>query len=131
MKVVLGFNIGFSLLQYIALLGLICSFGIAFAMFLNSIVKVSDTANMMGSSIVVLTTTLAGSFYSFENGNKILEKAIWILPQKDFLSFVQGLESGKAVTAMFPQMSYVIIISLLFFTFSIIKIKKDYVLRKD
>lgn len=131
MKDIFGYNIGFSLLEYAGLLGLIVSFGIAFAMLINSIVKVSDTANMMGSSIVVLTTILSGSFYSFENGNKILEKAIWIFPQKDFLSFAQGLENGKAISAILPQLVYVIIISLVFFIFSIIKIKKDYVLRKD
>mgnify|MGYP001398934114 CR=1 FL=1 len=131
MKDIFGYNIGFSLVEYAGLLGIIVSFGIAFAMFINSIVKVSDIANMMGSSIVVLTTILAGSFYSFENGNKILEKAIWILPQKDFLSFVQGLENGKNIITIIPQLSYVIVISLVFFIFSIIKIKKDYVLRKD
>lgn len=131
MKEIFGYNIGFSLLEYAGLLGIIVSFGIAFAMFINVIVKVSDTANMMGSSIVVLTTILAGSFYSFENGNKILEKVIWILPQKDFLSFVQGLENGKNIASILPQLLYVIIISLVFFIFSIIKMKKDYVLRED
>ncbi len=130
MKGILGFNIGFSLLQYIALLGLICSFGIAFGMFLNALFKVSDTANMMGSSIIVLTTILAGSFYSFEKGNRIFEKATWILPQKDYMSFVQGLENGKAVSGMLPQLTYVIVITLVFFIFSIIKIKKDYVLKR-
>lgn len=131
MKDILGFNIGFSLLQYVGLLGLSCSLGIAFAMFINSLVKVADTANMMGSSIVMLTTILAGSFYSFENGNKVLEKIIWVLPQKDFLSFVQGLESGKAISLILPQLLYVIIITIVLFAFSIIKIKKDYVFRKD
>jgi ABC-2 type transport system permease protein len=131
MKGVFGLNIGFNLLQYMALLGLICDLGISFAMFINALVKVSDTANMMGSSIVVLTTILSGSFYSFEKGNKILEKVLWVLPQKDFLSFVQGLESGKAVSEMILQLSYVIIVTLVFFIFSIIKIKKDYVRRYD
>lgn len=131
MKGIFGFDIGFSLLQYGALLGLLCTFGTAFAMFINSLVKVSDTANMMGSSIILLTTILSGSFYSFEKGNEVLEKVIWLLPQKAYLSLVQGLESGKAVSIMLPQIIYVMIISFLFFTFSIIKIKKDYVLRKD
>lgn len=131
LKGIFGCNIGFSLLQYASLLGVMVSSGIAFAMFINSLVKVADTANMMCASVVVLTTILAGSFYSFENGNKILEKGIWILPQKDFLSFVQGMESGKAISAILPQLLYVIVISLVFFFFSIIKIKKDYVLRKD
>ena len=125
------FPIGFSLWQYALLLALLCMLGIAFSMFLISLLKVSDSANMIGSSIVVLTTILSGSFYSFEKGNKMLEKIIWALPQKDYLSFVQGLESGKAVSAMIPQLSYCLVILLAFFTFSVIKIKSDYVLRKD
>lgn len=126
-----GFGIGFRLWQYALLLALLCMIGIAFSMFLISLVKVSDTANMIGSSIVILTTILSGSFYSFEKGNKILEKIIWVLPQKDYLSFVQGWESGKAVSDMLPQLSYCLVILLVFFTFSVIKIKSDYVLRKD
>ncbi|MBC8060800.1 MAG: ABC transporter permease [Clostridiaceae bacterium] len=127
----LGFNIGFSLLQYIVLLGLICSFGIAFSMFINSLVKVADTANMMGSSIVILTTILSGSFYSFEKGNEILDKAIWIIPQQDFLQLVQGLESGKSVSAMLFQLSYIIIISFVLLIFSVVKIRKDYLFRRN
>lgn len=131
MKGIFGYNVGFSLLQYVILLGLLCSFGTAFAMFLNSIVKSADAANMTGSASVVLTTILSGSFYSFEKGNEILEKAIGILPQKAYLSFVMGLENGKAVIEMLPQIVYIVVISLVFFTFSILKIKKDYVLKVD
>lgn len=120
MNGIFGLNIGFSLWQYVVLLGLLCSFGTAFAMFINSVVKGSDTANMVGSSIIVLTTILSGSFYSIEKGNEVLEKAIWILPQKAFLSFVQGLEGGRAVSAMLPQLSYVIMV----FTLSYSKTKK-------
>lgn len=131
MKYIFGFNLGFSLLQYVPLLSLICSFGVAFAMLINACIKVSDTANMLGASIIVLTTVLSGSFYSFDKGNKILEKALWVFPQKNILSFVQGLENGKRVSSMFFQLLYVILISLVFFIFSIIKIRKDYVFRKD
>jgi len=66
MKGIFELNIGFSLLQYAVLLGLLCSFSTVFAMFINEMVKLLDTANMMGSAIVLLTTILSGSFYSFE-----------------------------------------------------------------
>lgn len=131
LKNFIGLNIGFSLLQYTALLAILCSFGTAFVMFINSLVKVADTASMMASSLAMLTTILSGSFYSFEKGNEVLGKIIWLLPQKSFLSFVEGLERGKMISQMLPQFLYVITIALLFFTFSIIKIKKDYVLRRD
>lgn len=130
MKGIFGFNIGFNLPQYAALLVIICSLGTAFAMFINCLIKVSDTANMIGSSIAVLTTILSGSFYSFARGNDVLEKIISLLPQKAYLGFAQGLETGKAVLDMLPEMIYVIVITLLLFTFAVIKIKKDYVLRR-
>ncbi len=126
-----SFSIGFNLWQYALLLALLCMMGLSFSLFLISLVKVSDTANMIGSSIVILTTILSGSFYSFEKGNKIFEKMVWVLPQKDYLSFVQGLESGKVVSAMLPQLCYCITVFLFFFAFAVIKIKNDYVLRKD
>lgn len=131
MKCIFRFNIGFSLVQYGSFLAIICSLGITFSMFINSLVKISDTANMVGGSIVIITTILGGSFYSFEKGNEILEKVIWIIPQKDFLSFVQGLEGGKTVLEVLPQVIYVLVISLAFFVFSVIKMKKDYVLKRD
>lgn len=127
LKVIFGFNIGFSLLQYLILLTIICAFSTAFSMFVNSLTEISDTANMAGSAIVTLTTILAGSFYSFDKANKIFDKAIWMLPQKDFISFVQGLENGKSVYSMLPQISYVIVLTLVFMVFSIIKNKRDYI----
>ena len=131
MKGILGFNIGFSLIQYAVILSIVISLGVSFAMFLNSLIKVSDKTNMMGSAIVILTTILAGSFYSFEKGNKILESALWILPQKSILSFVQGLEGEKEVYSMIPELFYVIIISIGFYIIATLKIKKDYIVRKD
>ncbi|MNI61507.1 hypothetical protein D3C73_1167830 [compost metagenome] len=86
---------------------------------------------MIGSASVLLTTILSGSFYSFENGNEILQKILLIFPQKEFLNFVKALEDGKDILNSLPQILYVIIISLAFFLISIIKIKKDYVLRSE
>ncbi|WP_051623434.1 ABC transporter permease [Clostridium hydrogeniformans] len=131
MKGILGFNIGFSLIQYAVILSIVISLGVSFAMFLNSLIKVSDKTNMMGSAIVILTTILAGSFYSFEKRNKILESALWILPQKSILSFVQGLEGKREVYSMIPELFYVIIISIGFYIIATLKIKKDYIVRKD
>lgn len=127
----IGFTIGFSLWQYAFFLALLCMLGIAFSMFLLSLINISDTANMIGSSIIILTTILSGSFYAFEQGHRLFEKLIWILPQKNYLSVVQGLESDKAITTLLPQLSYYLFVLLFLFTFSVIKIKNDYVLRKD
>ena len=109
----------------------ICSLGVAFAMFINSLVRGADTANMIGSSTVILTTILSGSFFSFEKGNELLEKIIWFLPQRAFLSWVQGVEEGADFFSILPQLSYVFVLTGLLFIFSILKIKKHYVIRES
>lgn len=127
MKECIGFSIGFSLFQYMILLAVSCALSTAVSMFINSLVKSSDTANMIGSAIVTLTTILAGSFYSFDKSSTILDKAIWILPQKDFMSFTQGLENGKSISSILPQIVYVVLVTVVFLILSIIKNKKDYI----
>lgn len=122
----LGIEIGFTLFQYLLLLFIACMLSTGFSMFLNSLVKTSDDANMIGSAITILSTILSGSFYSFDKANKFLDALLWLLPQKDFLSFVQGLENGKDILSILPQIIYVLIIVLLFLMFSIIKNRHDY-----
>lgn len=124
-------NIGFSLTQYLGLLILLGTLGTSFSLFINAFIKGADNANMIGSASVLLTTILSGSFYSFENGNKILQKILLIFPQKEFLNFVKALEESKDILNSLPQILYVITISLAFFFISIIKMKKDYVLRSE
>lgn len=124
-------NIGFSLTQYLGILMLLGALGTSFSLFINTFIKGADNANMIGSASILLTTILCGSFYSFENGNKVLQKILLIFPQKEFLNFVKALEEGKDILNSLPQILYVIIISLAFFFISIIKMKKDYVLRSE
>jgi ABC-2 type transport system permease protein len=124
-------NIGFSLTQYLGILMILGALGTSFSLFINAFIKGADNANMIGSASVLLTTILSGSFYSFENGNKVLQKILLIFPQKEFLNFVKALEEGKDILNSLPQILYVITISLAFFFISIIKMKKDYVLRSE
>ncbi|MBC3796815.1 ABC transporter permease [Acetobacterium tundrae] len=126
-KFVMAADIGFSLPEYILLLGIISAFATAFSLFLNALASKSETANMMGSAIVILTTMLSGSFYSFEKGNALLENIISVLPQKAYLTFVGGLESGLAIQDILPSLFYLTSLGLIFFIVAIVKTKKDYV----
>lgn len=125
--IVAPFNLSFSFLQYAALLALICVFATAFALFINSLTAKSDNANMAASSIVVMTSVLAGSFYSFEKGNAILEKVIQVLPQKAYLNIVHQIESGASFSFYRNSFIYLVILVILFFSFAVIKTRKDYV----
>lgn len=121
------FDLGFTILQYAALLALICAFATAFALFLNSLTAKSDNANMTASAIIVMSTVLAGSFYSFEKGNTILENLIRFLPQKAYLNIVQQVEKGFLFSSYRSSLSYLGILLILFFILAAIKTKKDYV----
>ncbi len=126
-RYIFGADIGFSLLQYAGLTALLGAFTTAFSLFLNSLVNKPDTANMIGSCIVTLTSILAGSFYSFEKGNRTLELMIQVLPQKAFLTLADGLEQGAALSTLLPPLCYVGVLTLVLFGFAIAKTRRDYV----
>lgn len=128
-KFIFGRNLGFSYLQYTLLIALICAFATAFTLFLHSFFDKSDTANMAGSVIIILTSVLAGSFYSFDKGNKMLEQIIRFLPQKSYLTLVDKIERGMHWGEIYIQLLYILVLTLVFFGFAIIITRNNYVKR--
>lgn len=122
-----GVNIGLGLLQYAGLIGILSILSTAFSLFLNSLFYVADTANMVGSSVITLTSILAGSFYSFSKEDSLFSRILHILPQKDFINFVNALEKGTLSGKTELQFLYVILLSITFFVFASFKTRKDYV----
>lgn len=121
-----GWNIGFSLLQYAGLMAVLAFLGISFALLLNTLMKKPDNANMLGNSITVLTSVLAGSFYSFSKDNPVLDHLIKVIPQKDLMDFAQHLQNGTAAAHTGPLL-YVVGFSLMLFVFSCIVLRRMYV----
>jgi len=126
---ILGFQIGFSIPVFAVLIGILSFLSFAFALCINSFFKVSDTANMLGTSLIVLTSILAGSFGSIGQKQSILYKILHVLPQKDFINFVSALENHTVTRTSYIELIYVIIISIVFMCIGIIKTKRDYVYR--
>lgn len=126
-KFIFQMDIGFSLFEYSYLLGCICLFATAFSLLMTSLFRDSDRSNMLGSTIVVITTVLSGSFFSLEGGNKWVERLIQVLPQKRYLEAVTNLESGASTSTMMTNLSYLLIVTLILFLFALIKTRKDYV----
>lgn len=127
---VLGISVGFSLFSYAILIGLLAILSTGFGLFINSLFNNSDTPNMLGSSIVILTSILAGSFNSFTKEDTMLNRLLHILPQKDYINFVNAFEKGTVASKYELQLLYVIMISIVMFSFAIIKTKRDYVYSK-
>ena len=121
-----GVGIGLGLPAYLLVLSLLCALSTAFALFLFAFFSKSDSANMANSAIVVLSSILAGSFYSFDKGNRVLEAAIKVLPQKSFLTMSEMLEQGKGVSHWFGHGLYVAALAAFFFAAAVVKTRKDY-----
>lgn len=126
----LGVPIGFTMLQYVMLLGILSLLSAAFALCLNSFFCVVDTANMLGSSIIVLTSILAGSFYSITKEHTMFNRLLHILPQKDFINFTDALEKGSITAGIRYQLLYVLLLSILMLSVAVVKTKRDYVYQK-
>ncbi|MGG0824643.1 ABC transporter permease [Paenibacillus turicensis] len=125
----IGYDIGFSLLQYAGFILIIGLLGISLMLVLFTLFHKPDNATMLANSIMILTTILAGSFYSFDQHNKGIEWVVSILPQKHLLSFAGYVEHGTAL-AHIGSLIYVIILVgglLLFATWCL---KQRYVKQK-
>ena len=120
-------DIGFGLLDYLLLSSLICALAAALALFLVAFFKEGDSANMVGSAIVVLTSILAGCFYAFDKGNRILEIIITALPQKALLSMSNALEQGGDLSRWLPYGLYVIALVAALLIVAVLKTRRDFV----
>ena len=121
-----GYNLGFTLVQYALLMLILASLGVSFGLFLNTLFHKPDNANMLGNSVTVLTSILAGSFYSFSRNNEFLDKITKLIPQKDFMDFAQYLQNGEAAGHFWPII-YVVGFTLTLLVFSCLTLRRMYV----
>lgn len=123
---VLGWNIGFSLLEYLVLMLTIGLASTSFAFLLNTLIHKPDNANMLGNSIIVLTSVLSGSFYSLAKNNTVFDNVIKVLPQKQLMNFAQAIQDNN-VASNIGSLLYILIISFIMFIISNIILKSIYV----
>lgn len=126
-KYICRIPVGFSFLEYLFLLSVICVLATAFALFIQALIKNGDSANMIGSVVAVLTSILAGSFYSFEENNRALAVIVNVLPQKIFLTFADLLEKNSNIGVLLPHIILLVLISLFFFLTALFITNKTYV----
>lgn len=124
----LGWNIGFTILQYAGLMAVLGFLGISFALLLNTLIGKPDNANMLGNSVTVLTSVLAGSFYSFSKNNTALDQVIRLLPQKAVINFAQALQNGAGWENA-GSILYAVGFSLTLFVVSCAVLRRMYVKR--
>lgn len=122
----LGWNVGFSLPQYAGLIFVLGFLGISFALLLNTLIKKPDNASMLGSAVTVLTSVLAGGFYSFSRSNALIDPIVRLLPQKELINFAQYLQNGTAAQHVLSLL-YVVAFSLALFAASCAVLYRMYV----
>jgi len=74
-----------------------------------------------------LTSILAGCFYAFDKGNRILEIIITALPQKALLSMSNALEQGGDLSRWLPYGLYVIALVAALLIVAVLKTRRDFV----
>lgn len=118
-------NIGFSYLQFAGLLALLMLLGTAFALFITSLIEDVDNAAMLGNAIILITSILSGTFYSFTDDNKILNTIVSAIPFKPYLTLVQGIEKGKSLTNYCGELIYVLAVILVLFSLGTLITKRN------
>lgn len=96
-------ELGASLLTYSGLIALICALGVSFGTLMMSAFKTSDTANMIGSATLVLSTVVSGSFGIIGKEHQWFTSFSQLFPQKSLLSLAT-ISEGR----IFLQTGYLI-----------------------
>ncbi|EKQ56764.1 MULTISPECIES: ABC transporter permease [unclassified Clostridium] len=81
----------------------------AFGLFMSSVTKEMESASMLGTMINIITTLLAGSFFTVSSNN-LINTIGNIMPQKHILSFTISLENGIGIN--YVDIISVIVVSL-------------------
>jgi len=84
----------------------------AFGLLISSVLKGEENISMLGGMINVITTLLAGSFFTISNNN-LINTLGSIMPQKHILDFTIALENGKGL-------SYIDILNVILISFIMI-----------
>lgn len=111
---ILKVNIGFSIIEYSYMLALISFLAASFSIFMNALIKKYDNCSSLSCSIIVFTSILSGSFYTMKNHNKIIDKLVELLPEKQYMIFLQNIEKGVSINNSIFQLVYIVLVALIF-----------------
>ena len=102
-----GIKIGFGPGMQAVLIGLLTALATAFALFISSVLK--DNISLAASGISVITCLLAGCYSSFTAGSKLLDTLCSIIPQKAYMTLLEGVEKGNGLWDFKVQLAYILI----------------------
>ncbi|MBW9144693.1 ABC transporter permease [Clostridium sp. CM028] len=106
-KVCFNIKIGFGLLMLAMLIGILTALSTSLALFISSVLE--RNISLVASAIYVITCILSGCFYSFTGNNKVLDTICSIIPQKSYMTLIQGIENGNGMLEFKGQLIYLLI----------------------
>ncbi|SHJ24621.1 ABC-2 type transport system permease protein [Clostridium cavendishii DSM 21758] len=109
-KELLNLDTRINAVEFIFIILILSLLSSAFGLLMSSIVKEMESASMLGVMINMLTTLLAGSFFTISN-NKLIESLGSVFPQKHILDFTVFLENGKGVS--YGDLANVLLVTLM------------------
>lgn len=119
-KQLLNVNIGFSYFQYSYLLAILVFLSTAFGLFISSLIENTDDSMMMSNIVVILTSILGGSFNEITSKNGVVDKIVNLIPQKNYITLVQGIENNISISKFNGQLGYILGLSIVLFAIGII-----------
>jgi len=120
-KIGFGVNMGFNLGMLLVLVAILIAFATAFSLFISSVLD--DNISLVASGIALLTSLLAGCFNVFKV-NKVLDTIFSILPQKSYMTLIQGVENGNSIFEFKEHLVYILIWIIAFWLLGSIISKK-------
>ncbi|MDT8715121.1 ABC transporter permease [Clostridium sp. 19966] len=106
-KLVFKADIGFNLGVMALLIAMLSALSTALALFIAS--ALDSEVSLAANGIYVITSVLAGCFYSFTGNSKIIDAIASILPQKAFMDMSQQIENHKSIASFQGELIYLLI----------------------
>lgn len=107
-KEVFRLDIGFTYGEYAFLLALLALLSSAFALVVTAAMEKADNIFSFGSSVIILTSLLSGSFFALAKDSAIAYVS-HVLPQKHVMTLAQGFERQAPLADYVGEISYVLL----------------------
>ena len=95
-KEVFNIDTKVTILEFVFIVFILSFLSSAFGLLMSSVAKEEESASMLGNMINIITTLLAGSFFTISNNN-LINILGNIMPQKHILDFTIALENGRGL----------------------------------
>jgi len=106
-KLVFRVDINFSYGILFVLVAIVSALSTSLALLFASVL--GTDYSLASTGIYVLTSLLSGCYVSFVGNNKILSWLLDILPQKAYMTMIQGIENGKHIYQFSSQLLYLLV----------------------